>query len=196
MPYSWERAARSSIALMHAVRGEIELARHEFDSLAEHGFADFPRDEHWLVTMVSLSSLAIVLNDRPRAALLYDCLKPYVDLVVVHDLLRATFGSVASALGNLATLLQRYDEGAAYYERAIAKETAMRARPALLSSQAGFARLLLLRGKPQDRARANAMIEQVMAGAQAIGICSTATYLRALGDLGASVAPRLRAGKQ
>jgi len=118
MPYSFERATRSSIALMHAVRGEIEPARQEFESLAAKEFADFPRDEHWLAAMSTLSLVAILLDDRRRGALLYDCLKPYADLVVVHDLLRATFGSVASVLGNLATLLQRYDEGAVHYEHA------------------------------------------------------------------------------
>ena len=195
MPYSFERATRSSIALMHAVRSEIEPARQEFESLAAKEFADLPRDEHWLSAMSTLSLLAILLGDRRRGAVLYDYLKPYADLVVVHDLLRATFGSVASVLGNLATLLQRYDEGAVHYEHAIAKEAAMEARPALLGSQAGYARLLIMRGQARDRAKAKALIREVQAGAQAIGVRPTALYLTALADLGTPVAPRPRRHK-
>jgi hypothetical protein len=72
----------------------------------------------------------------------------------------------ASLFGNLATLLERYDEGAAHYERGIAKETAMGARPWCLESKIAYARLLLRRGKAGDHKRAAALVDDVKASSE------------------------------
>jgi len=183
LPYSWQPALRSALAVRFVRLGEIEAARREFEALAEHGFSELRRDEHWLATMLGMSYLAVLLEDRRRAELLYDLLEPYADLVIVHDLLRATYGSVASLLGTLATVLERYDEGAAHYERAIAKETAMGARPWCLGSKIGYARLLLKRGKAGDHRRAEALVDEVKAGSEALGIRDHPRYLAAREEL-------------
>jgi hypothetical protein len=67
-------------------------------------------------------------------------------------------------------LLGRYDEGAAHYEHAIAKETAVGAVLALLDSQAGSAHLLRLRNGPGDRARAESLRARVRAHMGALAI--------------------------
>jgi hypothetical protein len=110
------------------------------------------------------------MGDRGAAARLYELLRPYDDLVLVHDLLRSINGSVATALGNLATVLERYDDGEAHFEHAIAKETALGGVTAILCSKPGLARLLLLRGRRGDRARALALLDEVRAGMAAHGI--------------------------
>ncbi len=69
----------------------------------------------------SLSSVAVLLGDRDARAQLYDLMLPYADLVFVHDLLRSIGGTVASALGSLAALLGRYDEGERHYQRATSR---------------------------------------------------------------------------
>jgi hypothetical protein len=117
LPYSWEAAGRSALAFSFYMRGDRDAARREFDALTGSGLASMRRDEHWLVTMGSLSTTAVLLGDRARAAEIYGLLTPYAELLFVHDLLRSNGGTVASALGSLAALLERYDEGEVHFER-------------------------------------------------------------------------------
>jgi predicted ATPase/DNA-binding winged helix-turn-helix (wHTH) protein len=182
MPYSWEPAMRSALAFSHYVRGDREAARREFEAIAGRGFDAIRRDEHWLVTMGSLSSMAVMLGDRGRAEQLYDLLSPYAGLVFVHDLLRSVGGTVASALGSLAALLGRSDEGERHYQHAHAKETAMGGITAFMD-RPGYARLLLMRDRPGDRAEAAAVLAHVRGEMARLGIARN-WQLIAIEDLG------------
>ena len=161
---------RSALIFARVLGGEREEARQEFDALAVRGFRNIRRDEHWLVTVASLASVAVLLDDRPRAAELYEILLPYASLMVVHDLLRSVTESVATSLGKLATTLGRYDDGAEHFESGIAKEAAMQNVAALIESKAGFARLLLRRRRRQDRTRADQLLREVADDMTAHGI--------------------------
>jgi tetratricopeptide (TPR) repeat protein len=182
LPYSWERALRSSLAFALYLRGEREAARREFDALAENGFDTLRRDEHWLVNMGTLSTVAVLLGDHAWAAKVYELLLPYADLVFVHDLLRSVSGTVALALGSLATLLGRYDEGEAHFVRAHAKELVMGGMTAVMDRPA-YARLLRARDRPGDRTRATALLEEVRQGMARFGIRRN-WQLTAIDDLG------------
>jgi hypothetical protein len=171
---------RSALALVAVGQGRDEAAQSALDAIARHDFADLERDEHWLLTLVLLSDVAFAVADRPRAALLYDLLAPYAELIALHDLLRTFAGPVASVLGELAILLERWEVGIAHYEKAIAKGEAMGALHSLLGSKTGLARLLRRRGHPADRRRAEALVKEVEQGAIALGIQGSARYERYL----------------
>src|SRR6185369_3521369 len=141
---------------------DLAGARRAFDALAARGFETIRRDEHWLVTIGGASSVAMMLEDRDRAAQLYGLLLPYADLMVVHDLLRSIGGSVASALGGLATVLGRYDTAAAHLEHALAKESAVGAVIALTESRPALIRLLHKRNRRGDRQRAEAQLRELV----------------------------------
>jgi len=189
LPYSWERALRTSLAFSYYLRGQREASRREFDTVAARGFDTLRRDEHWLVNMGTLSTVAVLLGDRDRGAQLYDLMLPYADLVFVHDLLRSVGGTVASALGSIATLLGRYDEGERHYRRAHALETAMGGMTAVMD-RPGYARLLLLRGRPGDRARGLALLEEVCREMARLGVRRN-WQLTAIEELGLLPAPML-----
>jgi hypothetical protein len=195
LPYSWQVASHSALAFSLYLHGERDAARREFEGLSAAGFEHLRRDEHWLVTMGSLSSVAVLLGDRARAADLYERLLPYADLVFVHDQLRSASGTVASALGSLATLLGRYDDGERHYQRARALEQAMGGIMAVMG-RAGYARLLLLRGRPGDRARGLAVLDAVRQEMARLGIRSNweITAIEELGLLSRAPAPSSRAG--
>jgi tetratricopeptide (TPR) repeat protein len=171
---------RSALALVAVGQGRDEAAQSALDAIARHDFADLEHDEHWLLTLVLLSDVAFLVEDRRRAALLYDLLAPFAELVALHDLLRTFAGPVASVLGELATLLERWEIGIAHFEKAIAKSEAMGALHSLLGSRAGLARLLRRRGRPADRRRAEALVKEVEQGAAALGIQGSARYERYL----------------
>jgi DNA-binding winged helix-turn-helix (wHTH) protein len=189
MPYSWEPAIRTALASSHTFRGETEQARREFESLAARDFSDFVRDEHWLPTMGSLGGVAAALGDERRGARLYQLLEPYEDLMMIHDLLRVSSGSVAMVLGNLATLLESYHPAALHFQRALALEETAGTRLGRLVTQASFARMLLLRDGPGDRERAEALLAEAKAGWESRGVRGNP---RLLGELETLSASRLR----
>jgi len=67
------------------------------------------------------------LEDQAAAARLHALLGPYENLDTVGPV-EATFGSVARALGVLATVLERYDAAERHFADAIETERKMKAR--------------------------------------------------------------------
>ena len=186
LPYSWAPAMRSALAFSLCLRGERDAGRREFAALLANGLDTLRRDEHWLVTIGALSGLAALLADRAAAAQLYDLLLPYAHLVLVHDLLRSVNGTVAAALGSLATVLGRYDEGERHYRQAEAMAAAMGGLTAVMD-RPGYVHLLVSRDRPGDRQRASAVLDTVRRDMARIGI-RRSWQLTAIEQLG--LAPR------
>lgn len=82
--------------------GEFDEARERFDRLATDDFATIPRDLNWLVATQLLGLVAVTLDDRPRAAILLDQLKPFADLDATHGSGYASYGPVGRTVGLLA----------------------------------------------------------------------------------------------
>ena len=114
--------------------------------------------------------MIVELEDRERAAELYDLLHPYAHLLSFHDLLRAFAGSVSGELGALALLLGRNDAAAIHYEAALAHEHAAGARAAEISGRVGLARALRARGGPDDEKRAAALLREAADASAALGV--------------------------
>jgi len=165
-----ETIAQAALALIALDEERAEDARRIFEALAKPGFSRLERDEHFLLTAAILSDLIFAFGDRERAAELYDALSPYAHLLAFHDLLRTFAGSVSGELGELALVLGRHDAAVAHYEEALARERAAGARAAVVSSQVGLARVLRARAKPGDLARAEALLGEMAAGSDALGI--------------------------
>jgi hypothetical protein len=183
LPYSWAPAIRGTLALRKALSGEKSEARREFEALAVRDFADHPRDEHWLMGMGVMAQLACALEDTERAAVLYELLEPYADLMMIHDLLRESSGSTAAVLGNLATFLGRHGEGQTHFEHAIAKEKAAGERPQLLLTKASYASLLHQRDGAGDAQRSRALIDEVKTGWRTLGIRAAVQTRAGLAEL-------------
>ena len=96
-------------------------------------------------------------------------ISPYADLMIVHDLLRTSAGSVESVLGELSELSGHSERAIAHYESAIAREAAAGLRPSVLSSKEGLARVLKKRGANGDAERALALFGEVEAESIALG---------------------------
>jgi len=165
-----ETVARAAIALVAWIEGRGDEARRILDDISKRGLASLERDEHFLLTAAILSDVILGLGDRERAAELYDVLLPYAHLLAFHDLLRTFAGSVSGELGELALVLGRYDAGVAHYEAALAREHAVGARAAEISSKVGLARVLRARGAAGDEPRALALLREVAADSAALGV--------------------------
>jgi DNA-binding winged helix-turn-helix (wHTH) protein len=153
-----------------AGRGDREGARRLLDGIAARGFDGMERDEHWFLEMGVLSELATELGDAGHGKALYRLLLPYAERFVSHDLLRTVAGSVESTLGVLARLGERTEDAIAHFERAIAREEAAGALPALYRTQARLAGALEARGGKGDAGRAASLRAASAAGVRALGV--------------------------
>ncbi len=130
------------------------------------GVDQLERNEHWLVTMSSLSESAVQLSEPEIGEVLFRLLLPYERLMFAHDLIPATNGSVGSALGALAGVCGRHDEAIERLSAAIEREDATGAQPAALNSRIRLARQWHRGGQP---ARAGEVAMAAAAAAKKIG---------------------------
>jgi tetratricopeptide (TPR) repeat protein len=150
--------------------GQLDEARETFEELAANDFTDLPRDLLWLYLATRLCEGAILLGDAARAALLYDLLLPYQDRCTTAGGLALTRGSVSRTLGCVATLLGRYAEAETHFEKALAMNERIRARVWVAHTQHDYARMLLARAAPGDRAKAGELAATALATAREVGM--------------------------
>lgn len=107
---------RSLLALNLVSAGDAAGARAVFDELRADGIR-FPRDDTWLIANALASETAYRLGDREAAALLFERLHPYEDLVAVVGI--AATGAVAHHLGLLAIAMGELELAERYLEEAV-----------------------------------------------------------------------------
>ncbi len=179
---------RAGEAFYRVEHGEEDEARRQFETLAAEDFRDLPRDEHWLVATAQLAEVACALHDHRRVAVLYGLLTPFAERNVVHDLLRAYAGSASHHLGLLAAELGRAGDAAAHFEKALAMNTRMGARPYVARTLYAYARALLGVGRDASRRKALRLLDECSGIADEIG-------LESLGRKAAAMRPQLRVGR-
>jgi AAA ATPase domain len=146
-------------ALAAAELGDEEAARRELDRHAVRGFAELPRDGHWIVHVCSLADACVLVGDERRGLRLYELLLPYAgDNAVTYS--KQPFGPVALRLGKLAALLERWEDADRHFATALERcellcARAIRARVLLEHAQA-----LAARGEGLDRERIAAIREE------------------------------------
>jgi hypothetical protein len=90
-------------------------------------------------------------------------------------------GAVARHLGQLAATLERWEEAAGHFERALELHTRLGARPLLAHTQHEYEAALLERGRHEDRERAGALLDAALATAEALGMTVLADRIRGAG---------------
>ncbi len=170
---------RALLALINCGLAVSRKARAEFELLAVRGFADIPHDNTFLACASALAQICAELQDQRRARQLFDILSPYADLNVVFGPL-CTYGSVARYLGMLAAVMGRFQEGEALYEKALAFNERINARPYFAYTQTDYAAMLLRRGSQRDIARALELLASASEIAEAIGMKALAQRILTL----------------
>ena len=163
------RRWRCSLALVLAEMGRREEARKELEQLAAHDFADLPRDLTWFVTVALLAELCTLLDDRPRARLLYALLAPYEGRNVV-SIGAAYIGPVARYLGLLAMTIGEDERALGHLETARSAAQRIGARPNAVLAALDAAEVLARRGAPGDAQRGATLVEGVGEEAARIGM--------------------------
>jgi hypothetical protein len=167
------RRWRCGLALVLAELGRAEEARRELEHLAANDFDDIPRDALWLVAMSLLAELCALLDDRPRARLLYELLVPYEGRSVV-SMGSAYLGPVARYLGLLAMTVGDAERAIGHLETARSGAERMGARPTVVLTALDAAEVLVRRNAAGDAARAAALVDGVELDAGRIGMAGAA----------------------
>ena len=163
-------AWRASLARIHAELDWRDQARAEFEELAVRDFAGFPRDGGWLASMCLLAQVCAYLHDGRRAVALYEILLPFAGRNVVLGSCSAFFGLVSRHLGLLAATMSRWDEASRHFEDCLASCRSMRARPIEAHIQYEYGAMLRARGRPEERVKADALLDQAIATATELGM--------------------------
>lgn len=151
------------LALIYSDLGLEPEARAQFETLAANDFAGIPQDALWVGSMAYLSEVCAFLGDVARANILYRLLLPYAQLNIVVGFAVACFGAAARYLGLLAATMSHWTEAEQHFEAALEMNARMGARPWLAHTQVQFAAMLLARGQPADRDRANSLLDEALA---------------------------------
>jgi DNA-binding SARP family transcriptional activator len=153
----------------------------EASPLVEHdvstGFTEMPRDLTWLTAMVWAQESAVALRHQEAAAILYDLLDPFGDIVVFNN--GTGYGSVARSLGRLAHLLGQPDVARAHFRTALSINERLKAPYWIAQTQLDHADLLRDVGKSDEAAR---LVDQALERAKTFGfaaLVSRATQLPA-----------------
>jgi class 3 adenylate cyclase len=159
------------VALAHAcaVAGDLARARELYDGLAREGFA-LPEDGNWGPGMYLLAQTSELLGDAAGAERLHERLLPCAGVHAQWGAGIAYVGPLSGALARTAVLLARLDESARHFEDVLASLEVLRAWPWLATYQYTFARMLLARAGPGDRARALELLNRALERAQALGM--------------------------
>jgi tetratricopeptide (TPR) repeat protein len=175
-------AWRSALASLYCEVGRRDDAAREFERAASADFADIAEDGNWLGAVTVAGEVCAHLADRRRAAVLYDRLLPYRELVAVAGIAAACIGSVARVLGLLAGTLGRWDDAIRHFDRALAVHRSLGAPPLVLRTQQEYAAMLLAAADAglDAAGRARALLDEAGAGARALGMGGVAARVEAL----------------
>jgi class 3 adenylate cyclase len=159
---------RAALAYAYAEMRRVEDARELYGPIARDGFSSIPSDFITLATMWLLARVIYFLDDRDGASALYGLLKPVAALpATVAGFV--SVGSLHHPLGQLASVLGRWDDAVSHFETAIEwDERTGHVAVAPLTRQY-CAAALLGRAAPGDRERALELIQQALDAGERMG---------------------------
>jgi class 3 adenylate cyclase len=143
------------LAMAHAEGDRPGPAR---EILARFGKSDYelPMEVTWLTGMVAYAEAASQTDDARAASALLEQLRPYDGQWHYSDI--AAAGPLSRSLGNLATVLGRYDEAEDYFARAWAASQAARAWFFAARTALSWGTMLTRRGNEGDAELAREML--------------------------------------
>jgi DNA-binding CsgD family transcriptional regulator len=162
---------QTSLAAALAEAGRVEEARTEVQRLTAGDMAVVPRDFTWSLCLAALALACHHLDDATRGGRLYELLEPYADRNIATGRVGThCLGPASYFLGLLDLTLGRPERAIGRFEQAAALAGRMGAYPMIARCREGQARALLALDRPGDRQQAAALLEEVVATAEALGI--------------------------
>ena len=149
--------------------GLVESARSTLERMAPHAAA-LPRDGNWLMAIAELGRLSFLLRESRWAAELFDLLAPHAHYFCPAGPPSDVYGPIARYMGELAVILERWDDALTYLDQALEMAQAIDARPHVAHIHYASALALAGRDAPDDRKNAAARVSAALAIAQELGM--------------------------
>jgi hypothetical protein len=141
--------------------GREDDARSVFDQLATESFGGrHPTD--LCSDMACLAETCAFLGDSARASAIYERLLPYTGRNVVIGPVIGCFGPVDRFLGLLAATMRRFDQAERHFDAALDLAARMGTPPFVARTQHDYATMLVARGRPGDRTKAAALLDEAL----------------------------------
>src|SRR5262249_52306028 len=153
---------RCVLANMTAELGSASSARSELEALSVDGFGGLPFDEEWDASLCLLAETAARLGERGHAEALYELLLPYADRVA-YCYAEISVGPISRSLGILAATTERWDDAERHFKDSLQLNERIGARPWLARTRDDYGRMLLERGGPGDREKAQELLSAAVA---------------------------------
>lgn len=150
-----------------AEAGQTDEAAAVLAQARQADFGGLRYDYLWLATLVFVSRTCARLGDTATAAELYERLRPHHSAFAIGQ--AVWLGPVAYDLGQLGTVLERYDEADAHFAEAVELHHRIGARGMLAHAHLAWARMLLARQQPGDTERAHEQLKEAQRSARELG---------------------------
>jgi len=147
-------AWKPGLALLYSKLDMADQAAAEFESLATDNFRVIARDALWSTCLAYLSEVAVYLDDREKADVLYRYLEPYEGRNLVAGASVVFLGAASYYRGLLAHCAGQLERARNCFEDAIELNERMGARPWLARSRYRLARVLLDQDRTGNAAKA------------------------------------------
>jgi class 3 adenylate cyclase len=164
------RSWQAALVVVYLDLDEPDRAREWFERLAAADFADIPKDQQWIVTLMLATHAAGRLGDARRAAMTYNILLPYAQRQVTVGFAFLCEGSASLSLGEAATAMGRWDDAERHFEEALSFDERTGTPPWLARTQYEYASMLHKRGGPGDDDQAVALVNRALATAEELGM--------------------------
>ena len=152
---------RAAVVAMNCALGRLDEARVLFELDAANGFVDFSRDQVWTTAMALCADNAVDLVHRQAAQVLYDEMRPFLDLVAFNH--GTVEGALSRSMGRLAHLLGHHDDAESLFQAALSMNERIEAPYWIARTKLDYADLLV------DRAQSDDVVKATEMAAQAIG---------------------------
>jgi hypothetical protein len=169
--HSEESMWRPGFMLIASDLGFHAEARRQFETLAESDFA-LPADAKRPITLSYIAEACAELGDAQSAEKLYELLWPHRDTAILAPPTTVCVGAAAHYLGVLAATMGEWQKAESHFEAAQAMNEKMKAWPRLANTRLACARMLLARGRNEDRVRASELRSMAVAAAERMGMKS------------------------
>lgn len=163
---------RAAVSWACAKTNRESEARREFETLAGSGFSNLAERFDWPTAAALSSEVACDLGDRPRAADLYELLRPLRDRFLLIGLGVASFGSTARHLARLAETMGRPDLAEEHFRVAIERNGAAGAHAWTAHSKFEYALLLARTGGTARRDYRVQLASEAFETARDLGLVS------------------------
>jgi DNA-binding SARP family transcriptional activator len=152
--------ATFSVVWAHAARerDDREGARKAFERALDAGLLELPHGPTWTISLTWAAEICAWLEDRARAARLYEQLAPFADVMTYQ------YGPVGRPVGRLLQTLERPEEAEQLLRDAVALCERMDAQAFLAMARQDLGRLLL------PSAEGRRLVDQADADAAALGM--------------------------